>query len=137
MSELRDEGKVRHIGLTEVSVDELRQAQKVVRIASVQNRYNLTYRGSDAVLEACEGDGLAFIPWFPLAAGPLARPGGPVDEIASRHGATAGQAVLAWLPWRSPVMLPIPGTSSVDHLDKNVAAASRELTDEEYAELTG
>jgi len=137
MSDLRDEGKVRHIGLSEVSVDELRQAQKVVRIASVQNRYNLTDRGSDAVLEACESDGIAFIPWFPLAAGPLARPGGPVDDIASRHGATAGQVALAWLLRRSAVMLPIPGTSSVDHLEENVAGASLELTDEEYAQLSG
>ena len=135
MAELRDEGKIRHVGLSEVSVDELRQAQEILPIASVQNRYNLTDRGSEAVLEACERDGIAFIPWFPLAAGPLARPGGPVDEIASRHDATPGQVALAWLLRRSPVMLPIPGTSSVKHLEENVAAASLELTDDEYAEL--
>lgn len=135
MAELRREGKVRHVGLSEVGVDELRRAQEILPIASVQNRYNLTDRGSEAVLEACEQDGIAFIPWFPLAAGPLARPGGPVDEISSRHGATPGQVALAWLLRRSPVMLPIPGTSSVEHLEENVAAASLELTDDEYAEL--
>ena len=105
-------------------------------IASVQKRYNLTDRGSEAILEACEADGIAIIPWFRLAADPLARPGGPVDEIASRHDATPGQIALAWLPRRSPVMLPIPGTSSVAHLEENVAGASLE-PDEEYAELTG
>lgn len=135
MAELRREGKVRHVGLSEVGVDELRRAQEILPIASVQNRYNLTDRGSEAVLEACEQDGIAFIPWFPLAAGPLARPGGPVDEISSRHGATPGQVALAWLLRRSPVMLSIPGTSSVEHLEENVAAASLELTDDEYAEL--
>lgn len=135
MAELRREGKVRHVGLSEVGVDELRRAQEILPIASVQNRYNLTDRGSEAVLEACEQDGIAFIPWFPLAAGPLARPGGPVDEISSRHGASPGQVALAWLLRRSPVMLPIPGTSSVEHLEENVAAASLELTDDEYAEL--
>jgi pyridoxine 4-dehydrogenase len=118
-------------------VDQLRQAQRVVPIASVQNRYNLTDRGSERILEVCEADGIGFIPWFPLAAGPLALPGGPVDEIASRHDATPGQVALAWLLRRSPVMLPIPGTSSVAHLKVNVAGASLELTDEEYAELTG
>ena len=136
MSELREEGKVRHVGLSEVGVEELRQAQGIVPISSVQNRYNLTDRGSEAVLQACEDDGIAFIPWFPLAAGPLARPGGPVDEIAARHDATPGQVALAWLLWRSPVMLPIPGTSSVEHLEENVAAASLRLSDEEYAELS-
>ncbi len=135
MAELREEGKVRHVGLSEVGVEELRRAQEIVPISSVQNRYNLADRGHEAVLEACEDDGIAFIPWFPLAAGPLARPGGPVDEIAARHDATPGQVALAWLLWRSPVMLPIPGTSSVAHLEENVAAASLRLTDEEYAEL--
>lgn len=135
MAELRQEGKVRHVGLSEVGVEELRQAQEIVPIASVQNRYNLTDRGSEKILEVCEQDGIAFIPWFPLAAGPLARPGGPVDEIASRHDATPGQVALAWLLRRSPVMLPIPGTSSVEHLEENVAAASLELTDDEYTEL--
>lgn len=136
MTELRQEGKVRHVGLSEVGVEELRQAQDIVPIASVQNRYNLTDRGSEKILEVCERDGIAFLPWFPLAAGPLARPGGPVDEIALRHDATPGQVALAWLLRRSPVMLPIPGTSSVEHLEENVAAASLELTDDEYAELS-
>jgi aryl-alcohol dehydrogenase-like predicted oxidoreductase len=136
MSELREEGKVRHVGLSEIGVEELRQAQKIVPISSVQNRYNLTDRGSEAVLEACEEAGIAFIPWFPLAAGPLAREGGPVDAIASDHNATPGQVALAWLLRRSRVMLPIPGTSSVAHLEENVAAASLELSDDEYAELS-
>jgi aryl-alcohol dehydrogenase-like predicted oxidoreductase len=136
IADLRQEGKVRHVGLSEIGVDELQQAQRIVEISSVQNRYNLTDRGSEAVLEACEAEGIAFIPWYPLAAGPLARPGGPVDEIASRHGATPGQVALSWLLWRSPVMLPIPGTSSVAHLEENVAAASLELSEEEYAELS-
>ncbi len=136
MSELREEGKVRHVGLSEVGVEELRQAQEIVPISSVQNRYNLTDRGSEAVLEACEEAGIAFIPWFPLAAGPLAREGGPVDEISTRHDATPGQVALAWLLRRSRVMLPIPGTSSVAHLEENVAAASLVLSDEEYAELS-
>lgn len=136
MSELREEGKVRHVGLSEVGVEKLRQAQEIVPISSVQNRYNLTDRGSEAVLEACEEAGIAFIPWFPLAAGPLAREGGPVDEIATNHDATPGQVALAWLLRRSRVMLPIPGTSSVAHLEENVAAASLKLSDEEYAELS-
>ena len=136
MAELRDEGKVRHVGLSEVGVEELRQAQETVPISSVQNRYNLTDRGSEAVLEACESDGIAFIPWFPLASGSLSRPGGPVDEIASNHDATPGQVALAWLLRRSPVMLPIPGTSSVGHLEENLDATSLRLTDDEYAELS-
>jgi pyridoxine 4-dehydrogenase len=136
MADLRNEGKVRHVGLSEVSVDELRKAQEILPISSVQNRYNLTDKGSEAMLEACEADGIAFIPWFPLASGSLSRPGGPVDGIASNHDATPGQVALAWLLRRSPVMLPIPGTSSVAHLEENVAAASLQLTDDEYAELS-
>jgi len=136
MAELRDEGKVRHVGLSEIGVEELRQAQEITPIASVQNRYNLTDRGSEAVLETCEREGIAFIPWFPLASGSLSQEGGPVEEIASRHDATPGQVALAWLLRRSPVMLPIPGTSSVAHLEENAAAASLELSDEEYAELS-
>ena len=136
IADLRDEGKVRYVGLSEVNVDELRQAQDIMPIASVQNRYNLTDRGSEDVLEACESEGIAFIPWFPLASGSLSRPGGPVDEIASANDATPGQVALAWLLRRSPVMLPIPGTSSVEHLEENVAAVSLELTDDEYAELS-
>ncbi len=136
MADLVSEGKVRYVGISEVSVDELRQAQGILPIASVQNRYNLTDKGSEAVLEACEADGIGFIPWFPLASGSLSRPGGPVDEIASAHDATPGQVALAWLLRRSPVMLPIPGTSSVGHLEENVAAASLQLTDDEYTELS-
>jgi aryl-alcohol dehydrogenase-like predicted oxidoreductase len=135
LAELRDEGKIRHVGLSEVGVEEIRQAREIVPIASVQNRYNLTDRGSEDVLDFCEREGIGFIPWFPLAVGDLARPGGPLDEIATRHDATPGQIALAWLLWRSPVMLPIPGTSSVAHLEENSAAASLELDEEELAEL--
>jgi aryl-alcohol dehydrogenase-like predicted oxidoreductase len=135
LAELRDEGKIRHVGLSEVGVEEIRQAREIVPIASVQNRYNLTDRGSEDVLDFCEREGIGFIPWFPLAVGDLARPGGPLDEIAARHDATPGQIALAWLLWRSPVMLPIPGTSSVAHLEENSAAASLELDEEELAEL--
>ncbi|MGI8866377.1 MAG: aldo/keto reductase [Rubrobacteraceae bacterium] len=136
MSDLVSEGKVRYVGLSEISVDELRHAQGILPIASVQNRYNLTDKGSEDVLEACEADGIAFIPWFPLASGELSQPGGPVDEIAANHDASPGQVALAWLLRRSPVMLPIPGTSSVEHLEENVAGASLQLTDDEYTELT-
>ena len=135
LAELRDEGKIRHVGLSEVGVEEIRQAREIVPIASVQNRYNLTDRGSEDVLDFCEREGIGFIPWFPLATGDLARPGGPLDEIADRYDATSGQIALAWLLWRSPVMLPIPGTSSVAHLEENVAAASLELDEEELAAL--
>jgi pyridoxine 4-dehydrogenase len=135
LAELREEGKIRHIGLSEVSVEQIQRAQQIVPIVSVQNRYNLTDRDSEAVLDFCEREGIGFIPWFPLATGDLARPGGPLDEIATRYGASPGQVALAWLLWRSPVILPIPGTSSVEHLVENVAAASLELDEEEFAEL--
>ena len=135
LAELREEGKIRHIGLSEVSVEEIQRAQQIVPIVSVQNRYNLTDRDSEDVLDFCEREGIGFIPWFPLATGDLARPGGPLDEIATRYGASPGQVALAWLLWRSPVILPIPGTSSVEHLVENVAAASLELDEEEFAEL--
>ena len=124
LAELREEGKIRHIGLSEVSVEQIQRAQQIVPIVSVQNRYNLTDRDSEDVLDFCEREGIGFIPWFPLATGDLARPGGPLDEIATRYGASPGQVALAWLLWRSPVVLPIPGTSSVEHLVENVAAAS-------------
>lgn len=137
LAELREEGKIRHVGLSEVSVEEIQQAQETVPIASVQNRYNLTDRGSEDVLDFCEREGLGFIPWFPLATGNLTRPGGPLDEIADRHGAAPGQIALAWLLRRSPVMLPIPGTSSVEHLVENVAAVGLQLDEEEFEELTG
>ncbi len=135
LAELREEGKIHHVGLSEVSVEEIQRAQEIVPVVSVQNRYNLTDRGSEDVLDFCEREGIGFIPWFPLAVGDLARPGGPLDEIAARHDATPGQIALAWLLWRSPVMLPIPGTSSVAHLEENTAAASLELDEEELAAL--
>jgi pyridoxine 4-dehydrogenase len=136
LRDLRDEGKIRHVGLSEVGVDEIRAAQDVVPVVSVQNRYNLVDRGSEDVLRHCEEQGIGFIPWFPVAAGDLARPGGPLDRMSSDHGHTVAQLALAWLLRRSPVMLPIPGTSSVEHLEENVAAAGLELSDAEYDELT-
>jgi aryl-alcohol dehydrogenase-like predicted oxidoreductase len=135
MKELQDEGKVRHLGLSEVSVEDIEAARRVFEVATVQNLYNLTNRRSEDVLAYCEQHGIGFIPWFPLAAGDLAKPGGPVAEIATAHGATPGQIALAWLLARSPVMLPIPGTGTVDHLEQNVAAAELELTADEVARL--
>ena len=135
MKELQDEGKVRHLGLSEVSVEEIKAAQEVFEVATVQNLYNLTNRQSDDVLDYCEPQGIGFTPWFPLAAGELAEPGGAVAEIAAAHDATPGQVALAWLLARSPVMLPIPGTSSVEHLEENVAAARLKLTIDELARL--
>ncbi len=133
--ELRDEGKIRQLGVSNVSVDELDRAQAMTDVVSVQNRFNLRDRRAEDVLDACAKRGLAFIPWFPLAAGPLARPGGPLDQIAERHDATPSQIALAWLLERSPAMLPIPGTSSIDHLEENVSAAQIALTDGDMAEL--
>jgi pyridoxine 4-dehydrogenase len=127
LKELQDEGKIRHVGVSNVSVEELERARAVVEVVTVQNRYNLTDRHSESVLETCERDGIGFIPWFPLAIGELARPGGPLDDLARRHDAAPGQLALAWLLARSPVMLPIPGTSSIEHLEENVAAQSIEL----------
>jgi pyridoxine 4-dehydrogenase len=131
LKELQDEGKIRHIGISNVSVEELEQARGLVNVVTVQNRYNLEDRDSEDVLEACEKLGIGFIPWFPLATGRLAEPGGPLDRIARERDATPGQIALAWLLARSPVMLPIPGTSSVEHLEENVAAATIELTQDE------
>jgi aryl-alcohol dehydrogenase-like predicted oxidoreductase len=127
LKELQDEGKVRHIGISNVSAEELERARAVVDVVTVQNRYNLTDRHSESLLETCERDGIGFIPWFPLAIGELARTGGPLDDLARRHDAAPGQLALAWLLARSPVMLPIPGTSSIEHLEENVAAQSIEL----------
>jgi pyridoxine 4-dehydrogenase len=132
---LRDEGKIRHVGLSNVGVRELEIALDIVPVASVQNRYNLSERSSEAVLEACEREGVGFIPWDPLATGRLARAGGLLEEVAERHEATPSQVALAWLLGHSPAMLPIPGTSSVAHLEENVAAATLELMDEEMAML--
>jgi pyridoxine 4-dehydrogenase len=137
LAELRDEGKIRHVGLSNVGVRELVTALDIVPIVSVQNRYNLTDRSSEAVIETCEREGITFIPWFPLATGKLASPGGALDEIASRHDATPAQVALAWLLAKSPVMLPIPGTSSVGHLEENAAATELELSDDELATLSG
>ncbi len=136
LAALRQEGKIRHIGLSEVNVEQLEAAQKIAPIVSVQNMYNLTARTAEPVLDACEAQGLGFIPWFPLAAGPLAAQDGPLHQIAADHHATASQLALAWLLKRSPVMLPIPGTSKVSHLEQNVAAAEISLSDEEFETLS-
>ena len=136
MAELQREGKFLHFGLSETGVEEIEMARRVLPVASVQNRYNLQDRAQwEGVVDHCEAEGIAFIPWYPLAAGPLAREGGPVDRIARRLGATPGQVALAWLLRRSPVMLPIPGTSKVAHLEENVAAAALELDDAAAREL--
>ncbi|HET8822333.1 MAG TPA: aldo/keto reductase [Thermoleophilaceae bacterium] len=135
MKELKDEGKVRHVGISNVSVDELERARSIVEVVTVQNRYNLEDRRSEDVLERCEELGIGFIPWFPLATGDLARSGGPLDRIAAAHDAAPAQIALAWLLARSPVMLPIPGTSSVEHLEENMRAADIELSEDEVAEI--
>lgn len=135
LQSLIDEGKVRHVGLSEVSVSDLEAARKIVPIVSVQNLYNVGNRKSEDVLEYCAQHGIGFIPWFPIANGKLAAPGGPLDAIAKAKGATASQVALAWLLRRSPVILPIPGTSSVAHLEENCAAATVELTDAEFSAL--
>jgi len=129
------EGLIAHAGLSECSVDDVKAAQQVFPVATVQNRYNLVDRGSEAVLDYCAREGIGFIPWFPLAAGDLARQGGALDAIARKLQATPGQVALAWVLKRSPVMLPIPGTSQAAHLDENVAAAAITLSDEDFAAL--
>jgi len=136
LKELQQQGKIRHIGLSNVKVGQLDDARQVADIVSVQNRYSLSDRGSNDVLEACERHGIAFLPYFPLAAGRLAQPGGAAAEIAERHKATTGQVALAWLLQRSPNTIPIPGTSSGVHLEENVAAAQLELSADEMAALT-
>jgi pyridoxine 4-dehydrogenase len=135
MREMQREGLIRHAGLSEVSVEEIKAARKVLPIVSVQNRYNLADRGSEAVLDYCTEHGIAFIPWYPLGAGDLAKPGSTLDGIATRHGATPGQIALAWVLKRSPVMLPIPGTGKLGHLEENVCAATIELSEDEFALL--
>jgi pyridoxine 4-dehydrogenase len=132
---LQQEGKIRHIGLSEVTIEQINQARELANIVSVQNLYNLANRGAEDVLDYPERENLAFIPWFPMATGELARPGGPLDSAAKQHDASPSQLALAWLLRRSPVMLPIPGTSRVAHLEQNVAAAEITLTDEEFSEL--
>jgi len=133
---LQQEGKIRHIGLSEVDVAELQEAQQTAEIASVQNLYNLVNRRAEELLDHCEQRGIAFIPWFPLATGQLAGAGGPLDEISREIGASPSQLALAWLLRRSPVMLPIPGTASVKHLEDNLEAATIELTDEQFEALS-
>lgn len=134
LARLRDEGKIRHVGVSNVDVASLAAARRIVEVVSVQNRYNLDDRASEPVLQECERLGIAFLPWYPLAAGPLAR-AQALARIASRHGATAAQVALSWLLRHSPVMVPIPGTARVAHLEQNVAAASLRLTDEDLREL--
>ena len=136
LDKLRQEGKIHHIGLSEVSVEELQEAQKTAPIVSVQNLYNLVNRQSEALLDHVEAQDIAFIPWFPLATGDLARQDGPLRQIATEIGATPSQLALAWLLKRSPVMLPIPGTASVAHLEENLAAAEIELTDAQFEALS-
>ncbi len=135
LKKLQDEGKIRHIGLSEVTVDQVKQAQKIATIVSVQNLFNLAKRDAEPLLDWSTEQGIAFIPWFPLATGKLARQGGKLDELAKKHDASPSQLALAWLLHRSPVMLPIPGTSTVAHLEDNMKAASITLTDDEVAEL--
>lgn len=133
---LLEQGVIRHAGLSEVGVDEIAEARRYFPVATVQNRYNLAERQSEDVLAYAEDHGIGFIPWFPLAAGSLLQPGGVLDAIARRHGATPGQVALAWLLRRSPVMLPIPGTSSLAHLRENLGAWQVALSDEEFAALS-
>ncbi|MFC4809860.1 aldo/keto reductase [Paenibacillus sp. GCM10023250] len=133
---LQQEGKIRHIGLSQVGVDELKAAGAIAKIASVQNLYNLSNRESEEVLNYAEANGIAFIPWFPLATGALAKEGGPLDAIAKKYDAKPSQIALAWLLKRSPAMLPIPGTSSVAHVEENIAAAGVALSDEDFAALS-
>ncbi len=135
VKQLLDEGLIRHAGLSEVNVRQIEAARQVFPVASVQNRFNLADRGHEAVLDHCTAQGIGFIPWYPLAAGDLAKPGGALDAVAKADKATPGQIALAWVLKRSPVMLPIPGTSKVAHLEENVAAADIVLTDEEFAAL--
>ena len=135
IKKLQEQGKIRFVGLSEVTVDEIKQARKVIDVVSVQNEYNISNRKSEVVLEYCDKEGLAFIPWFPVASGKLAQPGGKLDELAKKHDATVSQLSLAWLLHRSPVILPIPGTTSVEHLEQNVKAADLTLSDAEWNEL--
>jgi pyridoxine 4-dehydrogenase len=135
LKKLQQAGKIRHIGLSEVSVEEIKKARAIVTVVSVQNLYNLGDRKHDDVVDYCEKENLGFIPWFPMAAGDLAKEGGVLDSAAKKHGASISQLALAWLLHRSPVILPIPGTSSVKHLEENTAAASLKLSDSEWKEI--
>jgi pyridoxine 4-dehydrogenase len=135
IADMQREGLIRHVGLSEVNVEEIEAARKFFPVVSVQNLYNLVTRQSEAVLDYCERENIAFIPWFPLAAGKLSQPGSGLDQIAQRHNATPSQVALAWVLKRSPVMLPIPGTGKVKHLEENTAAAQLQLSDEDFATL--
>jgi pyridoxine 4-dehydrogenase len=132
---LQEQGKIRHIGLSEVSVAEIEKARKIVEIVSVQNEYNLTTRKSEDIVNYCDKNKLAFIPWFPVAGGELAAPGGKLDQIAKKHNATVAQLSIAWLLHRSPVVLPIPGTSSVKHLEENLKSADIHLSESEWNDV--
>jgi aryl-alcohol dehydrogenase-like predicted oxidoreductase len=134
--ELQQEGKIRHLGVSEVTVEQLQQAREIADIVSVQNLYNLANREAEDVLDYAAANNIAFIPWYPMATGELARPGGPLDTFAKQHNASPSQLALAWLLRRSPVIVPIPGTSSVAHVEENTAAATVTLTDEEFAALS-
>jgi aryl-alcohol dehydrogenase-like predicted oxidoreductase len=136
LKKLQEQGKIRHLGLSQVSVDELAAARDIIDVTTVQNLYNLGDRSAEDVLDVCAADGIGFIPWFPVAAGPLARPDGPLAGIVARTGIPAAQLSLAWLLRRSPVVLPIPGTSSLAHLEENCAAAGVELDDATFADLS-
>lgn len=135
LRDLQTEGKIRHIGLSEVTPAEVERSRRTAPIVSVQNRYNISDRAHEETLIYCERHGIAFIPWFPVAAGKLARPGGPLDDAARRHGATVAQLSIAWLLHRSPMMLPIPGTSSVSHLEENIGSAGLQLSEAEWQSL--
>jgi aryl-alcohol dehydrogenase-like predicted oxidoreductase len=136
VAEFRQQGLVRHVGLSEVTVEEIEAAEKYFPVASVQNRYSVDSRGSESVLDYCEKKNIGFIPWAPLASGALARDGASVAEIAAKHGATPGQIALAWMLKRSPAMIPIPGTSKVAHLEENVGAAAITLSDDDFRALS-
>jgi len=135
LKKMQDEGKIWHVGLSEVSVAEIQRAQQILPIVSVQNKYNLTDRAHEDVVAYCEKNKIVFIPWFPLAAGKLSQPGSVLDKLAKAHHASTSQVAIAWLLWRSPVMLPIPGTSRVKHLEENVAAAELRLSEAEWQKL--
>lgn len=136
LKEMQDEGKIRHLGLSEVGVEEIENAREHIEVASVQNRYSIGHRQHEDVVDYCQEHGIGFIPWYPLEAGSLAEDGGPVDEAAATTGTTHAQIALAWLLRRSEVILPIPGTSSVEHLEDNVAAAGLKIPDDLYEQMT-
>ncbi len=135
IAEMLKAGLIRHAGLSQVSVEEIKAAQKVFPVTTVQNRYNLQDRVDETVVDYCAANNIGFIPWYPLAAGNLARPGGTLDQVGKAHNATASQVALAWMLKRTPVMLPIPGTGSVAHLEENVAATGLELSATDFAAL--